>query len=135
MHLKSRYRIIIILGLVWFAFGCSVKTKPNIYSPSVSYDISPLVVKQKLDAGEKLTLMDVRQPEEYTHGHLNGAILIPLGELRDRYRELPTDQEIIVYCHSGGRGSVALRTLLKLGFDDVKNMKGGISAWPYPVVK
>ncbi len=136
MCLKSKYRSIIILSLTGFLFGCSIKTKGQTPpAPVILYNISPVVVKQKLDAGEKIILLDVRQPEEYAHGHLQGAILIPIGELPDRYRELNADQEIIVYCHSGGRSSAATKMLLRLGFENVKNMKGGIIAWPYPVVK
>jgi rhodanese-related sulfurtransferase len=136
VYRKSKHKIFLIVGLVLFWFGCSAKLQgPASPVQGASYDISPLVVKQKLDAGEKFILLDVRQPEEYTQGHLQGAILIPLGELRERYRELNPEQEIITYCYRGGRGNSAAMILLNLGFGNVKNMKGGISAWPYAVVK
>jgi rhodanese-related sulfurtransferase len=82
-------------------------------------------------------LLDVRQPEEFRSGHIPGAKLIPLGELRQRIHELPKDREIICVCRSGNRSSSATRQLSEAGFK-VKNMNGGMIAWSranFPVKK
>jgi NADPH-dependent 2,4-dienoyl-CoA reductase/sulfur reductase-like enzyme/rhodanese-related sulfurtransferase len=71
-------------------------------------------------------LVDVRDLEELTeHGRLEGAIHIPLGELRDRVLELPKDRPIVTYCQKGQRGYFATCTLQGLGFDNVRNLRGG----------
>jgi NADPH-dependent 2,4-dienoyl-CoA reductase/sulfur reductase-like enzyme/rhodanese-related sulfurtransferase len=71
-------------------------------------------------------LLDVRELTELlSFGKLAGAVHIPLGELRDRYHELPHDQEIILYCQKGQRGYLATRILMQSGFPKVKNLQGG----------
>jgi rhodanese-related sulfurtransferase len=93
--------------------------------------ISVTDVKAKLDAGEAVLLLDVRQPEEYELAHLAGCKLIPLGELPSRVGEVEagTDQPIIVYCHHGVRSLHAAMFLKHQGFTNVSSMSGGIEAW------
>jgi rhodanese-related sulfurtransferase len=145
MHQKNNYIKtkaipgIIMLSLAGIFFGCQPKVKrpfPAIdsSSPSVS-EITSQEVKQKQVAGEDFILLDVRQPDEYFEAHIEGARLIPLDQLDQRVQELDPNQEIIVYCRSGYRSNQAARLLLIQGFTRVKSMKGGILAWPYPVVK
>ena len=74
-------------------------------------------------------LVDVRQPKEYSAGHLPGAQLIPLKELPQRLAELDPDLPTIVYCASGRRSTAATKLLLGAGFKEVYNMEGGIKAW------
>ena len=82
------------------------------------------------DDPKALTLLDVRQPEEYAEGHLPGAMLIPVGELHARIEAVPrADKPTIVYCRSGMRAGRAVAILLQAGFRDVWNMTGGILAW------
>ncbi|WP_080805178.1 rhodanese-like domain-containing protein [Desulfamplus magnetovallimortis] len=78
---------------------------------------------------EQFTLLDVRQPGEYEHGHLPGAKLIPLPDLPDRLAELDPEKTQIVYCAVGGRSRVAAQMLAGKGFDRVINMSGGFKAW------
>jgi rhodanese-related sulfurtransferase/rubrerythrin len=79
---------------------------------------------------DDFTLLDVRQPEEYTEGHLPGSRLIPVGELNARIGEVPrTESPTIVYCRSGMRAGKATAMLLQAGFREVWNMTGGILAW------
>jgi adenylyltransferase/sulfurtransferase len=77
----------------------------------------------------KIVVLDVREPHEYQICSLEGAKLIPLGELPERVNELDTADDIIVHCHSGGRSLQATRFLRNMGFKKVKNLKGGIDAW------
>jgi rhodanese-related sulfurtransferase len=73
-------------------------------------------------------LIDVREPSEYDVSHIQGT-LIPLGQLADRIGELDPKQLIIVHCKSGGRSTRAVQFLQSQGFTNVKNLKGGITAW------
>lgn len=97
--------------------------------------ISAMEVKERLDRGEKLTILDVRGPDEYEAMRLGiGEKLIPLGALRGRLAELPRESctEIICFCKISLRGYEAARFLEAQGYADVKVMEGGILAWPYP---
>jgi adenylyltransferase/sulfurtransferase len=86
---------------------------------------------QRLETGEPLLLIDVREPFEWDIANLEaqGAKLIPLGELSDRLDELDPDTDIVLYCRSGGRSAGAARHLLAHGFQRVWNLKGGIKGW------
>jgi adenylyltransferase/sulfurtransferase len=85
-------------------------------------------LKRRLDAGEKIVVLDVREPLEYQIANI-GGVLIPLGELPARMHELEPSQEIVVHCRSGNRSARAVEFLLDAGFDKVSNLKGGIRAW------
>ena len=91
--------------------------------------ISPKTLKTRLDQGDPLFLLDVREPHEYQLVHLQGSTLIPLKELGLRLQELNSDQEMVVYCHHGGRSQSAVDFLKEKGFKKVKNLEGGIDAW------
>ena len=92
-------------------------------------NLSPQDVKAKLDGGEKIVFLDVREPWEVAVNRLDGAVHIPLGELGRRYQELNPDDEIIAYCHMGVRSLKATRFLKDQQFKNVKNLAGGIDAW------
>lgn len=76
-----------------------------------------------------LTILDVRQPAEYENGHIPGAKLIPLPEIKDRMDEIDPDMPTVVYCAIGGRSRVAAQMLSGKGFKKVYNLSGGIKAW------
>ncbi len=78
---------------------------------------------------DQYQLVDVRQPGEYAKGHLPGALLIPLGDLAARAGELDDHKQTIVYCRSGVRSKTAGQILTRLGFDQVLNLKGGITSY------
>ena len=90
--------------------------------------ITPLELKRRLDAGDKLVILDVREPQEYQINRIPGSVLIPLGEVPRRYAELDTDVEIIAQCKMGQRSAKAADFLRTVGFN-VKNLTGGILAW------
>lgn len=73
-------------------------------------------------------VVDVREPNEWSAGHIPGAIHIPLGELAERIGELPTDRPIIAACRSGARSATATKLLTGRGLD-VTNLEGGTRAW------
>ena len=72
---------------------------------------------------------DVRQPEEYANGYIEGAVSIPLRDLVQNLDQLPTDEPIVVVCGSGHRSTIGMVVLQMLGYEDVKSMAGGINAW------
>jgi adenylyltransferase/sulfurtransferase len=90
--------------------------------------ISPIELKRRLDAGEDLFVLDVREPHEYQIANL-GAKLIPLGDLPARVNELDSSREIVVHCKSGGRSQKAAEFLAQSGFKKLHNLAGGINAW------
>ena len=90
--------------------------------------ISPIELKRRLDAGEDLFVLDVREPHEYQIANL-GAKLIPLGDLPARVNELDSSREIVVHCKSGGRSQKAAEFLAQSGFKKLHNLAGGINGW------
>jgi molybdopterin/thiamine biosynthesis adenylyltransferase/rhodanese-related sulfurtransferase len=85
-------------------------------------------LKRRLDAGEDLFVLDVREPHEYQICNINGH-LIPLGDLPNRVHELDSSREIIAHCRSGVRSAKAVTFLQQAGFKKVHNLAGGILAW------
>ncbi len=95
----------------------------------MGFTISPNELKSRLDKGDKLVLLDVREQWEYDLAKLAGSILIPLGTLPQSMGKLSRDAEIIAICHHGMRSADATNFLLQQGFANVKNLVGGIDAW------
>ncbi len=91
--------------------------------------ISVHELKRKTETREAFELIDVREPFEYEIARIDGAKLIPLGEIADRTDELQREQPIVVHCHSGKRSAQAVRLLQQRGFSNVYNLEGGIDAW------
>lgn len=91
-------------------------------------EISVHDLKQRIQKGERVFLLDVREPYEYKVANLSGH-LIPLGQLADRVQELDPEKEIVVYCHHGNRSAFAVQFLKNQGFESVLNLSGGIDAW------
>jgi phage shock protein E len=88
-------------------------------------------VHEALSAGEDVTVVDVREPDEFEAGHVPGAKPLPRGLLEYKAaEELPDkDARIVVHCAFGGRGSLAAKSLKEMGYTNVANMQGGLSAW------
>lgn len=87
-------------------------------------------VKSALDHGEKLALIDVREPWEFETARIAGAKLIPMGEVPSRaHQELDPDDHIVVYCHHGVRSLNVVNWLREQGFENAQSMSGGIDRW------
>lgn len=84
--------------------------------------------KTRIDSKDPLVILDVRSADEYRSGHIPGAKLIPLNELRSRLNELPKDKQILCVCRSGARSGSAVGHLTSAGFDAV-NLSGGMMSW------
>jgi adenylyltransferase/sulfurtransferase len=98
-------------------------------SAGADWDITARELSDRLKRGEKVRLIDVREPHELEISYLEGADLFPLGTLAARLSELDSAQEMVVFCKSGTRSARALELLVSAGFRRVKNLKGGINAW------
>ena len=92
-------------------------------------EIDVLELKQKMDRGDKFTLIDVREPHEYRICNIPGAKLIPLGEFPQHVGEFKPEDDIVIHCKSGMRSAKACAVLRQNGFQHVRNVVGGILAW------
>jgi sulfur-carrier protein adenylyltransferase/sulfurtransferase len=95
-------------------------------SPMHERDITPAEVNEKI---QDLVLIDVREPHEWSAGHIESATHIPLNQLQQRLGEIPKDKDVVMICRSGGRSGHAQEHLLQSGYTRVKNMVGGMQAW------
>lgn len=93
-------------------------------------EITATELKNRMDAGDDIQLIDVRQPDEYAFAKIEGAKLIPLGEIAQRMSEIDENRETVIHCKAGGRSAKAIEILQRAGFKgDLKNLRGGITAW------
>ena len=108
-----------------------VSTQPVETNINEVRQLTPLELKARLDAGEKLVILDVREPHEWNISNLAdlGAFLIPKGEVVARVGELDPSVEMVVQCRTGGRSADIIRQLIPLGFHKLHNLDGGINQW------
>lgn len=99
----------------------------------MGFTITPRELKDRLDKGDKLFILDVREPWEYSMAKIEGSVLIPLGTLPQSLDKLDRNAEIVAHCHLGMRSADAVGFLLQQGFTNVKNLVGGIDAWSIQV--
>ena len=96
----------------------------------MEFEITPEDLKQQLDGGERLTLLDVREPTEIALARIAGAVNIPMGEIPMRAPlELDPEERIVVVCHLGVRSLNVTNWLRQQGFENVQSMRGGIDRW------
>jgi rhodanese-related sulfurtransferase len=91
--------------------------------------IMPSELKERLDAGHRPELLDVREPWEYELARIEGSRLIPMGELSEKVSELDPAAETVVICHHGTRSAYVTRALQEAGFAKVLNLEGGLDAY------
>jgi len=101
--------------------------------PSASQVIVPTIEVRDLQTLIKnkafFFLLDVRQPEEFAQGHIQGAVSMPLGNLPNSYKQIPKGVKLVVYCRSGHRSAQAVSFLLAQGYDKAVSLAGGYTAW------
>jgi adenylyltransferase/sulfurtransferase len=103
--------------------------QPEPVAVNNATEITSVELKQRLDRGDALKIVDVREPNEYQINRIPGSTLIPLGDIPKRHAELNPDDEIVVHCKMGGRSAKAADFLRSVGFKRVLNLKGGILDW------
>lgn len=118
--------------------ACGANADSNSSAPEKAeyIQITQAEAKSIIDSGEEHIILDVRTEEEFSSGHIEGAMLIPDYEIADRAEaELPDkDMLILVYCRSGNRSKRASEVLVSLGYTNVKEF-GGINTWAYGIVQ
>ena len=130
----KKFALFLAAGLaIW---GCSPASEPAAEAsappPAAAPEVKEMDVaalKQRLDAGEDIYLLDVRNPDELVeHGMIEGSVNIPIDQLEARISEVPKDKPIVTYCMAGGRASRAADLLRASGYDQPIE-SGGITAW------
>ncbi len=118
--------------LIDYPAFCGVPT-PGAEAPSSLPEITAVELRDALAGSDPPLLVDVREPEERAISQIEGSVLIPKGELPHRVDELTRARSLVLYCRSGSRSADATRTLLELGFTNVRNLRGGVNAWAQQV--
>ena len=133
--MKKVKGLIIMLLISLSLFGMTACGGDNEKTPAYEH-ITAEQAKTIMDTEQDYIIIDARTEEEFAEGHIEGAILIPEYEIKDRAeKELPDkEQLILVYCRSGRRSKIASEELAKLGYTNVKEF-GGIIDWQYETVK
>ncbi|MBC6606400.1 rhodanese [Hymenobacter sp. BT188] len=97
-------------------------------------ELTPQDLHARLQRGELLQLVDVREPEEYEYCHIEGSLLLPLGDIPQHVEKLATDRPVVLICHHGVRSAQALGYLQhRHGLTNLLNLRGGIHAWSVQV--
>lgn len=115
-----------IRELIDYEAFCGIGAEPDYAGPEITAEELRQEMSQK---GADLVLIDVREPHEWEIAHIEGARLIPLGQLPGRLGELDGHSEIVTHCHHGARSMKALALLKGAGFSRVRSLAGGIDAW------
>jgi sulfur-carrier protein adenylyltransferase/sulfurtransferase len=102
---------------------------PGAHVPAAVTEIEPAQLAHRLEAGEELEIIDVREPFEWAMGHIPGARLVPLGRIAEEIPRLDKRRETVLYCKVGGRSLAAARQLVEAGVSNVRNLSGGILRW------
>jgi molybdopterin/thiamine biosynthesis adenylyltransferase/rhodanese-related sulfurtransferase/molybdopterin converting factor small subunit len=119
-----------VTALIDYEQFCGVTpTAEAAVSDVITDEMQPRELKERLDRGEPIVIVDVREPQEYQINRIPGSKLIPLGELPQRYEELDENAAIVCQCKSGMRSAKATGFLRSIGFKNVRNLAGGILGW------
>ena len=120
-----------VTQLIDYEQFCGVRphAESSNVADTITDDMTPRELKERLDRGEPIVIVDVREPQEYQINRIAGSRLIPLGELPQRYEELDPNAAIVCQCKSGMRSAKATGFLRSIGFKNVRNLAGGILGW------
>jgi adenylyltransferase/sulfurtransferase len=119
-----------VKALIDYEQFCGVKpVAGGEVSDAITDEMQPRELKERLDRGEPIVVVDVREPQEYQINRIAGSKLIPLGELPQRFEELDQNAAIVCQCKSGVRSAKATGFLRSIGFKNVRNLAGGILGW------
>lgn len=138
--MKKRSNLSLFIVMLLFAFNASACGMGEHVGGYENSDVNHAHTHWKVGAASPIPFLflDVRTPGEYSEGHIQGSVLIPVQELAERLSEVPKDKRVYVYCHAGVRSVRASNMLVAAGFTNIENVDGGIEAWKragYPVAK
>src|SRR6266478_3220052 len=118
-----------IKELIDYEEFCGITQQPEVAQPTME-EITATDLKQRLDKGDDIQIIDVREPHEYEIAQIPNSRLIPLGQVLGRMNEIDPARETVVHCKMGGRSAKAIDALQRSGFNGkLINLKGGITAW------
>jgi molybdopterin/thiamine biosynthesis adenylyltransferase/rhodanese-related sulfurtransferase len=117
-----------VTKLIDYEQFCGIRGEEHVPETNVP-EITAKEVKQMMDEKKPFVLVDVREPHEYQICRIDGAKLIPLGDVPKRMHELNSADDIVVHCRSGVRSARAVEFLMKSGFKKIHNLRGGVLAW------
>ena len=134
--MKKGLHFFIVIYLVLILVGCVSQKPTQKPEAAVVNKIKPEAAKELLEGENPPTLVDEREPNEFSDGHIPNAINIPLGDVVNGVNQagLAKDAPIMVYCRSGARSADAARKLINAGYTQIYDL-GGIINWPYETVK
>lgn len=126
--------ILVVIAIIIAGRGIMENKEPNTNDTTYK-KISAEDAKVIMDS-EDVIILDVRTQEEYNGGHIENALLLPVTDIKDKADGILTDKDakILVYCRSGNRSAAASKELISMGYTNVYDF-GGISSWPYDLVK
>ena len=128
----------LLMALALAAAACGSAGPAVTAAPAASTPVAgapaALAAEVSVDEASRLRdagafMLDVREPDEWAAGHIEGATLIPLGELAARAKEVPADRQVVVVCRSGNRSAQGRDVLLGAGLSSVTSMAGGMNDW------
>ena len=117
-----------VTGLIDYEQFCGVRGGAAAAAPAGG-EITPEQLKKRVDAGEDVYVLDVRNPNEFQICRIPGTVFLPLPELPARFAEVPKDREVVVHCKSGMRSAKAIEFLKSQGYTKLLNLTGGILGW------
>ena len=118
-----------VTGLIDYQHFCGMGTQSAETLLEPEYEISVAELNAKIKGRDNPFILDVREPHEFDICRMPNATLISLGEIENRIHELDRDRDIVVHCRTGVRSAKAVKFLREAGFNQVRNLKGGILAW------
>ncbi len=124
-----------ITHLIDYEQFCGTPAYRPAETATQSWDIEPIELAKRLQHGDNIRLLDVREAVEQQVSSLPGALHIPYGRLSSQLHELSKDEEIVVFCRTGSRSTYAVQLLHSQGYTKAKNLRGGINAWARQVDK
>ena len=125
-------------GVIVLSVLVMMLMQPPVAPSTISYgEVTVAEAQALIDTNPELVIVDVRTPEEFADGHIEGAIVIPVSELADRLDELTPEDDLLIYCRTGNRSTTAMTILTANGFTQLFHMHEGITGWMaagYPTV-
>lgn len=120
---------IVALAFLTAVAAASLGMAPTIAQSAQVPLMQPATLHALMASGARMKIVDVRQSEEFNQGHIQGAVLMPLGDLSSTYTALPKTGKLVVYCRSGHRSGQAVQFLLAHGYTNAVSLDGGYTAW------
>lgn len=137
--MKKILTIFFILSITFIFIACSQNKESNNMQDEAKAETKVTIdeAKKIVDENEDLVILDVRTQDEYDEGHIKNAILIPYNTIEENIDKIDKykDKPILVYCRTGRRSAIAVKTLIDNGFTKIYHMSEGISAWTYDLEK